>query len=252
MPAASRRPLNIGYALAPLLTVRRRTVTIDFFDLCNMASSDQLFARFGKSCPAGTVLFREGEVGDRMFVVQSGKVRISKQGRDGEKTLAVLGPGEFLGEMAILNNKPRTGTAEVVEDARLLVIDGRTFEAMVVGNAEIAVRLIKKLSRRLDAASSLIDVLMRRDPRARVVLGLAREAAQQGAPPDGSPTVVQVDRDALATQLGLLRDEVDGVIPRLLRLGLVEEVPEGFAVPDVARLYEFLDFLDTRGATGGG
>jgi CRP/FNR family transcriptional regulator, cyclic AMP receptor protein len=217
-----------------------------------MASSDQLFARFGKSCPAGTVLFREGEVGDRMFVIQSGKVRISKRGRDGDKTLAVMGPGEFLGEMAILNNKPRTGTAVVEEDARLLVIDGRTFEAMVVGNTEIAVRLIKKLARRLDASSSLIDVLMRRDPRARVVLGIAREAEHHGQPHGSGSTLVRFDRDGLAAHLALIREEVDGVLPRLLRLGLIEEVPEGIVVPDVARLYEFLDFLDTQNAGGGG
>ena len=73
--------------------------------------------------------------------------------------------------MAILNAKPRTATAEVVEDARLLVIDGRTLEQMVISNAEIAVRLIKKLARRLDAADALIEVLHpprsqgARDPR---------------------------------------------------------------------------------------
>jgi CRP/FNR family transcriptional regulator, cyclic AMP receptor protein len=216
-----------------------------------MANGDQLFARFGKSCPAGTVLFREGEVGDRMFVVQSGKVRISKRGSNGDKVLAVLGAGEFLGEMAILNNKTRTGTAVVVEDARLLVIDGRTFEAMVVGNTEIAVRLIKKLAKRLDVASSLIDVLMRRDPKARVVLGLAREAEHNGQPHGDGGTLVHLDRDALAAQVALTREEVDGVLPRLLRLGLIQEVPDGMVVADMARLYEFLDFVEARGGAGG-
>lgn len=217
-----------------------------------MANSDQLFARFGKSCPAGTVLFREGEVGDRMFVVQSGKVRISKKGRDGEKTLAILGPGEFLGEMAILNNKPRTGTAVVVEDANLLVIDGRTFEQMVVSSSEIAVRLIKKLSRRLDAADSLIGVLMRRDPQARVVMALAREADYTGQARADGRIVVPFDRDALAAHVGLSRQEVDQAMPRLVRLGLVAESAEGMVVSDVARLHEFLEFVESRQKTGGG
>ncbi|MFW6052258.1 MAG: Crp/Fnr family transcriptional regulator [Myxococcota bacterium] len=215
-----------------------------------MASSDQLFARFGKTCPAGTILFREGEVGDRMFVLQSGKVRISKQGRDGDKTLAILGPGEFLGEMAILNNKPRTGTAEVVEDARVLVIDGRTFEHMVLSNTEIAVRLIKKLARRLDSADALIDVLLRRDHRARVVLGLAREAEYNGQPRTEGGVLVPLDRDGFAAHVGLTREEVDAVLPRLLRLGLLEETREGMVVPDVGRLHEFLDFLESRTAAG--
>ncbi|CAG0961310.1 partial Cyclic AMP receptor protein, partial [Anaerolineae bacterium] len=78
-----------------------------------MSESDQLFARFGKTCGAGEVLFREGDAGDRMYVIQSGAVRISKTVKGEEKTLAILGPGEFFGEMAILNAKPRTATAIV-------------------------------------------------------------------------------------------------------------------------------------------
>ena len=141
-----------------------------------MAEGDHLFARFGKTCPAGTILFHEGDEGATMYVLQSGRVRISKDSREGGKTLAVLGPGEFFGEMAILNRKARTATAEVVEDARLLVLDAKTFEAMVLSNVEIAVRLIKKLARRLDNADTLIEILMHRDPKARVILGLSREA----------------------------------------------------------------------------
>lgn len=220
------------------------------FDWNTMANSDQLFARFGKSCPTGTVLFREGEVGDRMFVLQSGKVRITKQGRDGEKTLAILGPGEFLGEMAILNNKPRTGTAVVVEDARLLVIDGRTFEQMVVSSAEIAVRLIKKLSRRLDAADALIDVLMRREPLARVVLGLVREAEYNGQPWPQGGTLISFDREGFAAHLGLAMSELEAVLPRLVRLGLVTEAAEGLVVADANRLREYLAFAEQRKGAG--
>src|SRR5258708_36518712 len=84
---------------------------------------DTLNARFGSEFAAGEILFREGEVGDVMFVIQSGAVRISKNVADNDKVLAVLGPGEFFGEMAILNGKPRTATATVVKPARCLVIE---------------------------------------------------------------------------------------------------------------------------------
>jgi len=80
-------------------------------------SGDPLFARFGREFPAGDVLFREGDSGEVMFVIQSGAVRISKSISGEDKVLAVLGPGEFLGEMAILNGKPRTATATVVAPA---------------------------------------------------------------------------------------------------------------------------------------
>src|SRR6478736_884654 len=100
-----------------------------------MSAEDTLFQRFGKEFPKGTVLFREGEPGKEMFVLQSGRVSISKKVRDVEKVLAVLGPGEFFGEMAIISNKPRNASAIIEEEARLLVIDPRTFESMIRGNA---------------------------------------------------------------------------------------------------------------------
>jgi CRP-like cAMP-binding protein len=79
-----------------------------------MSAEEALFQRFGKEIPVGTVLVREGEPGKEMYVIQSGKVRISKKVREVEKVLAVLGPGEFFGEMAIISNKPRNASATVM------------------------------------------------------------------------------------------------------------------------------------------
>lgn len=208
-----------------------------------LADGDQLFARFGKEYPAGTVLFREGERGDTMYVVQSGRVRITKDGADGSKTLAILGAGEFLGEMAILNDKPRTATAEIVDDARMLVLDGRTFEQMVVSNTEIAVRLIKKMARRLDSALALVEILMHRDPKARVILGLSREADVLGGEREDGSVFVPISLEGLSSNVGLQPDEVDEVIKRLSRLRMVEQRQDGFVITDVMRLHEFLDFL---------
>jgi len=211
-----------------------------------MASGGDLFARFGKLCEVGDVLFSEGEVGDTMFVLQSGEVRISKNGRDGQKTLAVLGPGEFFGEMAILNAKPRNATAEVTERARVLVIDARTFEQMVVSNAEIAVRLIKKLARRLDSANALIDVLMHRDPKARVILGLSRQVETTGdVQPDGS-VEMPLDEAALGEEIGLTTEETSEVITRLERLRIISRIEGGIRVSNVQRLDEFLEFLEMQ------
>jgi CRP-like cAMP-binding protein len=114
-----------------------------------------LIERFGRTAPAGTVLFREGEPGKDMYVIQAGKVRLTRTIRGIEKTLADLPAGEFFGEMSIINEKPRTASAVVLEDAQLLVLDPRTFEAMIKANTEIAVRMIKKLAGRLDIANAL-------------------------------------------------------------------------------------------------
>src|SRR5438093_7914768 len=145
-----------------------------------MAGEDALCQRFGKEFRRGDVLFREGERGKEMYVIQAGKVNITKTVRETEKILATLGAGEFFGEMSILNHKPRSAGAVMAEDGKLLVIDPKTFEAMIRGNVEIAVRLIKKLSDRLQEADEQIENLLLRDPNSRVVHFLMMAASKRG------------------------------------------------------------------------
>src|SRR5512142_697576 len=97
-------------------------------------AASQMFAKFGKRFPAGTVLFSEGDKGEEMYILQSGKVKISKKIRGVDKTLATLEKGEFFGEMAILNDKPRSASAEAIEDSDMLVIDRKTFETLLRSN----------------------------------------------------------------------------------------------------------------------
>ena len=71
-----------------------------------------------------------------MFVLQSGLVRLVRSHDDGEQIVGEIGPGEFFGEMSILVGKPRTSTAVVVEDAKLLELDARTFGDLVKNHSE--------------------------------------------------------------------------------------------------------------------
>jgi CRP-like cAMP-binding protein len=212
--------------------------------------SDPLFARFGREYQPGEVLFREGESGEVMFVIQSGAVRITKEVGGEAKSLAVLGPGEFLGEMAILNGKPRTATATVVETTRCLVIEAKTLESMVARNAEIALRLIKKLAKRLDSADTLVEILMHRDPKARVMLALARHADAFGEPTAEGIRIRTTPED-IAREVGVDRSVAEEVMARLRRLRLVTEEPGAVIVADVGRLQDFLEFLEMPQKFGG-
>jgi CRP/FNR family transcriptional regulator, cyclic AMP receptor protein len=202
--------------------------------------SDSLFLRLGREFRAGDVLFREGEQGEEMFVIQSGLVQILKRVGSDERPLATLGRGEFLGEMAILNGKPRTATATVVEDARCLVIEARTLESMVARNAEIAIRLIKKLAKRLDSADALVEILMHRDPKARVMLALSRHA--EGFGEEGADGIrVRTTAADLAREVGVDVTVADEV---LRRLRLIAEEAGAIVVFDTGRLADFLEFLE--------
>lgn len=212
--------------------------------------SDPLFARFGREFQPGDVLFREGESGDVMFVIQTGAVRITKDIVGEEKVLAVLGPGEFVGEMAILNAKPRAATATVIETARCLVVEARMLESMMQRNGEIALRLIKKLAKRLDSANALVEILMHRDPKARVMLALARHADAFG---EKTPQGIRIRTSTadIAREVDADEDTVQEVMRRLRRLRLIIEEPTSLVVTDIGRLQDFLEFLEMPQKFGG-
>ncbi len=208
-------------------------------------ADDKLYERFGREFPKGHALFKDGEAGKEMFVVQSGKVRIHKNVRDVEKVLAILGPGEFFGEMSILNNKPRSASATVEEPARLLVIDPKTFEAMVRGNAEIAVRLIKKLATRLQETDDQIENLLLRDHNSRVVHFLSHIAAKQGSQ-TAEGLQLEITLKDIAQKIGLEIEPVNEVMNKLIRSRLVKLTESGVVIHDVNKLREFLEFLEMK------
>jgi len=202
---------------------------------------DDLFRRFGREFPRGTVLFREGEPSGEMYVVHQGKVVISKSAGGVEKVLTTLGQGQFLGEMSILNHAPRSATATCAEDCKLLVVDARTFEAMVRGNAEVALRMIQTLAARLAEADRQIENLLFRDARTRVVHYLAATAERDAG--EGGGVRLDIVVDDLAGRLGLEGAKVTEVIDSLEKAHLVELRDGALVVPEPARLRHFLDFL---------
>jgi len=191
------------------------------------------------------VLFAEGDPGKEMFVIQSGKVAITKKVRDVEKVIATMGPGEFFGEMSILNNKPRSAGAMIADDAKILVIDPKTFEAMIRGNVEIAVRLIKKLSDRLQEADEQIENLLLRDPNSRVVHHLLQAAIKRGKDtPQGK--LVAVNLNELHGRMGLTLEEVQQAVNKTAKARILALVPEGVVVPDTGKMQKYLDFLEMK------
>ncbi len=131
-----------------------------------MTQEEQLFWKFGKKFSKGTVLFREGDLGKDMFIIQKGKVSVRKRVGTGEKVLAELGDGEFFGEMALLMGMDRSATVEVIEDSKVLVIGPDTFESLLKSNVQIAVKMLRKLAERLRALDERLE---------KVLLGTQKE-----------------------------------------------------------------------------
>ena len=217
--------------------------------------------RFARDFRAGAVLFEEGQPGDYMYVVQAGEVEIRRQVGETERVLAVLTPGEFLGEMAILNARPRSATAVCKTDAKLLVIEGTTFEAMLRARPEIALRIIKSLATRLESANQHVELLLLPTANHRVVQclrHLAEEQIQLAGTHFSTGTAILVPKTIadIASRVGLPIHEVVDVMEQLrnARLVLLAEdagiAGDGFIVPEVGRLLEFLEFLNLKDRFG--
>jgi CRP-like cAMP-binding protein len=125
-----------------------------------MTAEKNPFAKFLTHFDNGQVLFHEGDDGDDMYIIQSGRVAIKKKVKDSDTTLAVLEKGDFFGEMAILERLPRSATAEVVEEGDLIVISGEMFGDMIKANPEIAVRMLRKQSIRLRETNRQLESVM--------------------------------------------------------------------------------------------
>ncbi|MGB8221645.1 MAG: Crp/Fnr family transcriptional regulator [Polyangiales bacterium] len=194
--------------------------------------------RFEVRLPGGTTVFRQGDTGGSMYVIRAGRVRVLKETHGRQRVVTTLGPGDFFGEMAVVTGRPRSATAEVIEEAELLKVPANKLQEMVTSNGEIAIRLIRHLAERLENANRFIDLLLEDDVTARVILELQDEL--QSAEGSAAPDIT--DRE-LALKLGVDRADVRGALRRLTRVGVVE-VASGFVlIKDAARLGEFLDFV---------
>ena len=138
-------------------------------------SGNPLFEKYGRTVRDGEVIFQEGETGDRMYIIQSGTVVISKTIDDRRHVLATLVKGDFFGEMAIVSNMERSATATASGTVELLSFDRQGFEAMIGKNTKIAMNVIDKLSRRLQNSNAQIQQLVRlahRNDRSIIALDL--------------------------------------------------------------------------------
>jgi CRP/FNR family cyclic AMP-dependent transcriptional regulator len=110
-----------------------------------------------KTVPQNTRLFRQGDKGDAMYLIESGRVRISIHDDDKQElTLAELAQGDFFGEMSIIDGRQRSADAHVVEDARLAVLPRDTFLSFVRTNPDVALEMLSALTDRLRRTDNLL------------------------------------------------------------------------------------------------
>lgn len=120
---------------------------------------ERLFKKFGRFFPEGSIIFNEGDGGNSMFYILSGRVCLEKDACQVKRRLAEMGQGQYFGEMAALIDAPRTASARALEDSHLAVIDGGTFRNLIRENREVAVFMLQELSSRLKNSNKALEEL---------------------------------------------------------------------------------------------
>lgn len=191
-------------------------------------------------CPVGTVLFREGEAGSKMYVIKSGRVRMTKKVHDTEIVIEDLYAGDFCGEIALLSEQARPASATVIEEATVIQIDAHQFENMLRSNADISIRMLKKMAKRLTEAQFRISNFALRKAKARLLHQLRAEWLHAGRKLTPVP-------DNLADVLGLEFGEMRKILAELVRDDIVQIDKKGsFIVSDEPALDRYIRYLELQ------
>ena len=133
-----------------------------------MAMDMAAFGRFARTFQPGEIIFSEFEPGDAFYLIQSGRVELVKIIGDIEKTLDILQPSEMFGEMALLENSPRSATAIALDTVKVLEFNRQNFEILMLGNPKIAFTLLKMFTKRIYDSKRRFMILTLDDDQAKI------------------------------------------------------------------------------------
>ena len=186
-----------------------------------------------RTYPKGSVILFEDDPGDALYLVVSGQVKVVLIGEDGrEVILSVLGEGSFFGEMALLDDEPRSAHVIAMEDSSVLALRREDFRARLRASPEVAIALLKELSRRLRRADDQIGSLVLLDVGGRVAELLARLAEEEG----GDRITRKLTHATIAQMIGSSRETVSRTMRDLQDRQLVKVTRQEIILTDRAGL----------------
>ena len=169
------------------------------------------------------VVFHADESGDIFCLIREGQVKVTMISPEGKEIiLTMFGPGEFFGEMALLDDEPRSATVVATEPLDVVTIWRSDFLQILQENFSIAKKILAELSRRLRKMSNRIESLATMDVYGRLARFFLDLAAESGVPrDDGYVSVVRPTHQAIANTIGTSRETVSRLIHDLMRQDLL-------------------------------
>ena len=186
----------------------------------------------------GETLFREGDSGDRLYVVLDGKIKLGRSSADGrENLLAVLGPGQMFGELSLFDPGPRSLTATAVTDVTMKSLGHDELSSWLTGHPDVARNLLGQLAARLRRTNDVVADLVFSDVPGRVAKALLDLASRFGRQADDGVHVHHdLTQEELAQLVGASRETVNKALADFANRGWLRLEPRSVVLVDVERL----------------
>jgi CRP/FNR family cyclic AMP-dependent transcriptional regulator len=190
----------------------------------------------------GEVIFHKDDPGESLFIIDEGSVRIylpSPQGAD--LTLAVLGPGDFFGDLALLDGRPRSASAAALPEAETVALNRADFTSVIRSRPEAAMVVVAAVAERLRETNEMAGDLAFLDVGGRLAKKLLELAAARGVQrPEGILLDMPLTQEGLANMVGVTRESVNRHLAQLRRLGAIGSQGRRFLIRDAEALRRYI------------
>lgn len=201
-----------------------------------------MFNRFMVTFKKGDIIFCEHEPGDTFYLIQAGRVQIVRIIGDLEKNIDVLQPGEVFGEMAILEEAPRSATTIALDDVKALEFNRANFEVLMLGQPAIAMKLLKLFVKRIYDQKRRFQILKLPDPEAKVADVFLMLAENDTA---GSPMMdsleIKTTVDDIAHWAGIAPAQCREVLNHFVAQRRIELKPDRIAIKNINGFRTFVN-----------
>lgn len=186
----------------------------------------------------GATLFHEGDPGDQLYFIVSGKIKLGRTASDGRENLvAVMGPGEIFGEMALFDPSPRSTSATAVSETRLAGLKHENLRKVIQHSPEVSAQLLQALARRLRRTNENLADLVFSDVPGRVAKALLDLADRFGRPAtDGILVAHELTQEELAQLVGASRETVNKALAEFVQRGWIRLEARAEVILDLQRL----------------
>ncbi|MFN3411416.1 MAG: Crp/Fnr family transcriptional regulator [Exilispira sp.] len=202
-----------------------------------------LFLKYGKTYSKKDIIFAEYEPGETFYLIQEGKVKVTKLVEGKEKILDIFGPGDIFGEMAIIEKKPRSATVEALTDLKVLEFNKENFTFLLTANPAWIEKLIRSFAKRIYEAKRRVKILLLKDPELRIMdtFCMLAECRNNVSKNYFDPISFKENMESIANWAGLDLDQTRKILKDFERMNRISFGNDEITVKNINEFYRIIE-----------